>query len=556
MTFAAHLTAPAAVLAVTEAPGGTTQIGVGAIVLMVAIAAFLVWVAYLITSSRRKHKPEETPKNLQPWLSDDELETRRLTRVLRWAAISAAALAVLLPVYFVNESHRQANAAENFADQDVEEGARWFVKFECFRCHGPDGGGGSAEFIEPRSGLTVRWTAPSINDVFFRYSEDEVRYWIEFGRKGTPMPPAGLRGGGAMSVQEVDQVLAYLHSIQLSQSEAFAKADGAVTQALARIRTGAQTVDRSIFEQQAVIADINDTPARFDAIDDFPDRVVELLAGDGTCTDESAALVGMTCGRAGLDSDRDGLTDEAELTLTDELAPVIDSEIKIRRVVEAEDGTLDVEFIQSPEPSYQGLYGLELDPRDPFSMEDANGDPAADLDTVATFIEALDSAHLNLRVGTERQDRFLETAEQGLEALQRSAVQQAWEVDFEATASDMTALWLDSGDEAATTITVDEAQRAVGLFNAYCARCHTGGYSAGVEFEQRPGSGAWAPALAGGRAVVQFPALEDHITFITRGSNLAENYGVNGLGRGWMPGWGEVLSEADLRLIALYERSL
>ncbi len=44
--------------------------------------------------------------------------------------------------------------------------------------------------------------------------------------------------------------------------------------------------------------------------------------------------------------------------------------------------------------------------------------------------------------------------------------------------------------------------------------------------------------------------------FITRGSNLGENYGTNGLGRGWMPEFGKVLSAEDIRLIALLERSL
>lgn len=549
--------APAPVLAVTEEPGGATQIGVGAVVLMVAIAAFLVWVAYLITSSRSRRRAEETPKNLQPWLSDDELENTRLTRVLRWAAIAAAGLAILLPIYFLDESSRQANAAENFEELDVEEGEQWFVKFECSICHGPEGGGGAVEFVEPRSGLTVQWAAPSLNDVYFRYSEDEVRFWIEFGRKGTPMPPAGLEGGGAMTVQEVDQVLAFIRSIQVSQSEAFGKAEGAVTQALARIRSGAETVARSIFEQEAIIADIEDAPERFEAIDDFPERVRGMLAGDGTCTDESAALVGSTCGVAGIDSDRDGITDEAEVTLTDEFAPVIDEEVLIRNVVvDPDDGSLEIEFIQNPEESFNGLYGLELDPRDPFSMSDASGEPAADLDTLETFLEALDAAHLNLRVTTERQDVFLGQARRGLDALQESAAQQAWDVDFEEAAAEMTQIWAESGDEDAATITVEEARRAAGLFNAYCARCHTGGYSAGVAFQQEEGSGAWAPALSGGRAVIQFPTLADQVEFIIRGSNLAEDYGVNGLGRGWMPGFGLVLSEEDIRLISLYERSL
>ena len=102
-----------------------------------------------------------------------------------------------------------------------------------------------------------------------------------------------------------------------------------------------------------------------------------------------------------------------------------------------------------------------------------------------------------------------------------------------------------------------EAERAVGLFNAYCARCHTAGYSAGVEFEQTPGSGAWAPALTNGRTVVQFPDEADHIQFIISGAEASAEYGINGLsGVGGMPGFGALLSQEDIELIVAYERSM
>jgi mono/diheme cytochrome c family protein len=534
---------PAAVLAVTEStPSGPTQVGIGAVVLTIAIVAVLVWVGYLVTSGRRKRRTEETPKNLQPWLADEDLENTRLNRVLGSAVVSAAVLAILLPVYYVNESHRQAQAAESFDHLYVEEGEHWFEKFECSRCHTLDGSGGSAAFVEPRSGLSVPWTAPSLNDVLFRYSEEEIRFWIEFGRPGTPMPPAGLAGGGAMTVQEVDQVLAYIHEIQLPQAEAVAKVDGAVAQALARIQTGAAKVAQAMFEQQTIIDDITDAPDQFAVIGDFPGFIRGLLADDSTCTDSSAALIGSSCSRAGYDADRDGLSDAAELILTQTYAPIIDRVIVIRNVVTGEDGALSVEFVQNS-ADYPHLYGLELDPNNPFSMTDAGGHEVADLDTVDSFVRDLDAVHLTLRVTSERRDRFLESAAKGMESLTAAAAATAWDVDFSAVAS-------------ATGLSTEEAQRAVGLFNAYCARCHTAGYNAGVAFEQTPGSGAWAPALTGGRSVVQFPDVEDQVDFVIRGSNLAEAYGTNGLGRGWMPGFGQLLSEEDIRLIIAFERSL
>ena len=75
-----HLTAGSLVLAVAEGettPAGPANVGLGAFVLIVVIGAFLIWVGYLIITSRRvgKKKAEETPPNLQPYLSDDELES-------------------------------------------------------------------------------------------------------------------------------------------------------------------------------------------------------------------------------------------------------------------------------------------------------------------------------------------------------------------------------------------------------------------------------------------------------------------------------------------------
>jgi len=105
-------------------------------------------------------------------------------------------------------------------------------------------------------------------------------------------------------------------------------------------------------------------------------------------------------------------------------------------------------------------------------------------------------------------------------------------------------------------VSVDEAMQAAGLFNAYCARCHTGGYSAGQSFEQGAGSGAWAPSLMSGRAVIQFPEIQDHINFVIDGSEDSQRYGVNGLGSGRMPAFGQILSEEQIRLIAMFERTL
>jgi mono/diheme cytochrome c family protein len=500
--------------------------------------AFLAWVGYLVLSSRRRRAAlEDTPSNLQPYLSDDELENTRVTRVLNAAVIASAVLAIALPIYYLNEGDRQEAAAEARQERDVEEGEHWYENFSCINCHGPDGGGGAAPFVEPRSGLDVAWTAPSINDVFLRYSEDEMRYWINFGRAGTPMPANGLEGGGAMTVQEVDQVVAYQRI---------------VADALARIENGDATVARRLLEEQAVLADTEEAPAQFAVIETFPGDIDFLLAGDGTCTSESAALVGSTCRDPGLDDDRDGLTNVAEERLT-EIGSIIDETILVGSVRDQtddegapildEDGNPMTETVQIQDPSLPELYGLALDPTTAFSSVDIAGEPVADLDRVEIFITELDTAHLTLSVITERQDVFLGNVQSGIDFLEAAAEARAWDVDFDQVAAD-------------TGLSREQAERAVGLFNGYCARCHTSGYPAGVAFEQEPGSGAWGPSLLDGRSVVQFPSPEDHVDFVTAGSEANVNYGVNGIGRGWMPGFGQILSLEDIELIVAFERSL
>ncbi len=541
-------------LAVTEeGPVEPSNVGIGSVVLTVAAALFLSWVGYLVINSRRRaRRLEETPANLQPYLSDDELENARVTRVLNSAVVAAAVLAIALPVYFINEGNRQNSAADKIHEKNIEEGEKWFSAFSCINCHGPGGGGGAAPFVEARSGLDVAWTAPSINDVFYRYDESEVRYWIVNGRAGTPMPAGGLDAGGAMTEQEIDQVIDYLRSVQIPQSDAVDEVDKIVQDALDRMAGGSANVQRLIVEQEAQLADTQTAPERYAVIEDLPTEIRFLMAGDGTCTRASAAVVGSSCSRPGPDSDRDGLADAVEVRLS-EIGAIVDDVVVVRQVVDQTDADgapvlddegnriAEVRFIQ--DPALPGLYGLVLDADNAFSTTDLTGEPIADLDRADTFLRELDTAHLTLGVITERQDRFLAGVQSGLDFLENSLAERKWEIDTAAVA-------------AATGLSDTDAERSVGLYNGFCARCHTAGYQAGVAYEELPGSGAWGPALRDGRSVVQFPSAEDHVRFIVNGSVANQNYGVNGLGRGWMPGFGQILGEDDIALIVAYERSL
>jgi len=92
------------------------------------------------------------------------------------------------------------------------------------------------------------------------------------------------------------------------------------------------------------------------------------------------------------------------------------------------------------------------------------------------------------------------------------------------------------------------------LFDAFCSRCHTKGWSYGEP--ERPGSGAFGPNLTGADTLRQFPDIAKHVEFVTAGSDDEKNYGARGVGTGRMPGFGEMLTAEQIQAIVDYERSL
>jgi mono/diheme cytochrome c family protein len=92
------------------------------------------------------------------------------------------------------------------------------------------------------------------------------------------------------------------------------------------------------------------------------------------------------------------------------------------------------------------------------------------------------------------------------------------------------------------------------LFDQFCSRCHTKGWSYGEPEE--PGSGAFGFNLTNGSTLLQFPDIESHLELVTLGSDAEKPYGARGVGSGRMPAFGQLLSEAQIRAIVDYERSL
>ena len=465
------------------------------VVTIVALGA-IGWFAYLVGSGSRRDRRDPVPANLSASQTDDEMETRRLDRTLVGAVVSAAFLTLAMPIYYLGELDRQEGFVEEFGAASLERGHHVWEEFGCGDCHGVAGGGGVAAFLEERSQVNVAgWAGPALDDIFYRYDRDEVRFWIAYGRANTPMPPWGLEGGGPLNSQQVDDLLNYIQSIQVDQPGALLKIEGLVNGAVNRLDGAADAVAAQITDQQELIDTILTSESTSQVMSDMAERARDLLDGAGS----------------GIDTDGDGLSDVTEIGLT----------AVLREALAA------------------GFVATELT-FDPRNAETLIG--IGDARSAARAVGDLESSATSLTITSQNLEVLLEQARFGLAFLESAARNERWTVDMEAVAE----ATFDGDGEVAT--------RAVSLYNAYCARCHTAGYSAGPAFQQTQASGALGPSLRDGRALTQFLTHVDMYDFVSAGSVEGLGYGVNGVGSGRMPGFGMVLSAEDLDLIVRYLR--
>ena len=622
------------------------------IITVIALVAGIAWLGMLFVSAIRNRGGEEVAPNLRPGIDDEKIETRRLEGGQKAAIAFSAFLAISLPLYFLTEQERQAGFVDEFSTASITRGERIVAEFACFSCHGPEGSGGTTSYVEKRSGVTVSWAVPSLDDVFFRYEEDEVNFWVTYGRGNTPMPAWGIPGGGPLNEEQVVDVVNYLKTIQIAQDEYLGKVEPGVNTALDTLANADGTVETAILEQSQVVAEIEAAPADVAVVTPLAERSRETLDGAGT----------------GIDSDADGLSDAAETELSaisqeavdgfrimepvtldpavadaelaaDALAAIetaaetdpivrsnlaaietamsdgavdpavglsdaaltileetrtaaVEAGIEVPASVEDIDGAnalvaaLDAaatatEPVQGAadlsaaattaiedgsDPDGDGLSTaaentitsqidaaisatmptqvalVVLDPINPASV---GGEP--DLTTANTMVGNLESLATTLTVTEQNQSALLESEQGGLAFLEESLQAKRYSIDFAGVAEAM-----GSSEE--------EAQRAVGLFNSKCARCHTAGYSAGVPYTQEAGSGGFGPALWDGRPTVQFgeanedPEQDLLVQFIVRGSEAETPYGINGFGSGRMPAFGSALALEDVELLAAYLR--
>lgn len=188
------------------------------------------------------------PRAMRPGQPDEHLEGPRLMRIQGWWIVATLALAVFIPAYWLGEIQRQEAFAERFNEESARRGSIIFsvppdlpeesnpqefkaleeeiaLGMGCAQCHGPvdeedpanSAAGGQVAFTDPVSGKDVTWQAPPLQNVFQRWDEDLIRFTIEQGRPGTPMPTWGVEYGGPMTSQMIDDVIAWMASLPGNQ---------------------------------------------------------------------------------------------------------------------------------------------------------------------------------------------------------------------------------------------------------------------------------------------------------------------------------------------------
>jgi mono/diheme cytochrome c family protein len=191
-----------------------------------AVSGWAIYAFFNFRSSRAEIGSEiELAANRKPYYDDEVLEGKKLERTQLLGLAFLAVITVTLPLYWILEPGRQAGAEKEFEHRFESWGSGLFAAtadggFNCAGCHGGmNGGGGVASYAvtDPKTGevKSVNWKAPAINNVYLRYSEEEVRFILNYGRPFSPMSAWGLVGGGPMNDQQIQTVLDYLKSIQI-----------------------------------------------------------------------------------------------------------------------------------------------------------------------------------------------------------------------------------------------------------------------------------------------------------------------------------------------------
>ena len=208
----------------------------------------------------------------------------------------------------MGEPGRQTGLVEFTDSQSVIQGAELY-EANCAQCHGSANGDGgvAADFsLVDNNGVfkgQVQWAAPSLGAVLDRFSYDEVKYILEFGRTNSPMPAWGAAGGGPMTDQQIDKVIIYLASEQKTPEEIGQGVRAGITQAaLFKARQDNPELYAAQLRHETWIHDLELDHSLLET-EEFADIAAQY-------DDAEAALVGLTAAKDEVQAELATLADE------------------------------------------------------------------------------------------------------------------------------------------------------------------------------------------------------------------------------------------------------
>ncbi len=190
-----------------------------AVVVVLATLGLLV-VLLLLYGRPRRSAQEGLPTNFSRGDPDSVLEGSRLVKAQIWTFVSLFIITGFLVVYFVVEPFREVAYTKKFLHASEERGEIEFkpntaegqAGANCAQCHGPGGEGGFAA-TDPA------WPAPPLNNIFARYTMEEITRIVTMGRPGTPMPSWGIEFGGPLNDQKIEDIVNFVATLQVADGE-------------------------------------------------------------------------------------------------------------------------------------------------------------------------------------------------------------------------------------------------------------------------------------------------------------------------------------------------
>lgn len=227
---------------------------IGFVILAIVFIGGLVYLFFNIRAAKGEVGSElELAANRRDDVRDEDLEGKRLDFALGANLVMLTIIGVSLPIYWLGEPGRQEGRDVDTARIFTNRGEEIYLEgAQCVTCHGADGTGGSTsvaltsetgEFI-----AQVSWEAPALNTVLSRFSEDEVLHTLNYGRNGV-MPAWGAPGGGPLTEQQLEEIMFYLRSIQITPDRIAEQVESGVFQA---VRQHLSASGDEVADEQAV----------------------------------------------------------------------------------------------------------------------------------------------------------------------------------------------------------------------------------------------------------------------------------------------------------------